>query len=352
LMHPRSTTAYVAALGLLLPLAPASAQSLLERSPNIGSGWVGMPGELYIDFADRLGDPGGAGDAPTTAPTYTVAFNTAGYLFGAVAEPQAWLEHERAFALFARGRLLEQARGRWLDFVYGWSYDIERSELLADLVAARRVGHLRLSLAARGTIFDADDSRAALAAGAVLPLAPGRLPLHLAADLTLPLGRIAEDDAVWSAGIQVGLPETSATASLFASNALGQAGLDIARAASRIRAGLGLTLPVPLGGLLGLYAPREVASETVREAGGAPAPVVLAIEDFAYLPAVIEIQRGATVEWVNRDDVVHTASADDASWDSGAIQPGQRWQATFDAPGRFPYHCGPHPYMRGMVVVR
>jgi plastocyanin len=31
---------------------------------------------------------------------------------------------------------------------------------------------------------------------------------------------------------------------------------------------------------------------------------------------------------------------------------GESWSAKFDKPGRYAYICDPHPYMRGVVVVR
>ena len=45
------------------------------------------------------------------------------------------------------------------------------------------------------------------------------------------------------------------------------------------------------------------------------------------------------------------ATADDGSWDTGMIQPGGRASHTF-ASGGGPYHCAPHPFMKGVVVVR
>ena len=64
------------------------------------------------------------------------------------------------------------------------------------------------------------------------------------------------------------------------------------------------------------------------------------------------VRAGSVVEWVNRDAVVHTVNAEDGTFHSGAIEAGQSWRARFDEPGRYPYYCGPHPYMKGIVVVR
>jgi plastocyanin len=50
--------------------------------------------------------------------------------------------------------------------------------------------------------------------------------------------------------------------------------------------------------------------------------------------------------------VIHTVTAEDGSFDSGPIESGQRWARVFSTPGRFPFHCTPHPFMRGEIVVR
>ena len=31
--------------------------------------------------------------------------------------------------------------------------------------------------------------------------------------------------------------------------------------------------------------------------------------------------------------------------------PGETWQRTFEKAGTYPYSCGPHPEMKGVVVV-
>lgn len=55
--------------------------------------------------------------------------------------------------------------------------------------------------------------------------------------------------------------------------------------------------------------------------------------------------------WTNRDDVAHTVTDVDSRFDSKLISPGQSWQHTFDAAGRYDYYCTIHPWMRGAVTV-
>lgn len=78
----------------------------------------------------------------------------------------------------------------------------------------------------------------------------------------------------------------------------------------------------------------------------------VAIREFAYIGQRIVIQRGTTVVWTNYDPAVHIATSDDAAWSSGAIPAGASWSARFDQPGTYSYHCGPHPYVRAIIVVR
>ncbi|MCM2324554.1 MAG: hypothetical protein NDJ90_14945 [Oligoflexia bacterium] len=64
------------------------------------------------------------------------------------------------------------------------------------------------------------------------------------------------------------------------------------------------------------------------------------------------INEGDRVTWVNDDVTVHTVTASDGGWDSGDLQPGQRYTRSFDDPGAFPYRCKHHPNMTGTLEVQ
>jgi plastocyanin len=90
----------------------------------------------------------------------------------------------------------------------------------------------------------------------------------------------------------------------------------------------------------------------------AGAPTVLAaghgvtISGFAFAPDPITVAVGDTVTWTNQDGVAHTATADDASFDTGHVGAGTTSSAiTFDTAGTFAYHCAIHSSMHGTVVV-
>lgn len=82
--------------------------------------------------------------------------------------------------------------------------------------------------------------------------------------------------------------------------------------------------------------------------------VIVAIRGFAFAPAEVRVRPGTRVVWVNCETSTtepHTTTSDDGVWNSPLLQRGDRFTVTFDAAGSYPYHCMPHPSMRGVVVV-
>ena len=92
---------------------------------------------------------------------------------------------------------------------------------------------------------------------------------------------------------------------------------------------------------------------------GSPSPTPTAagivevdIQGFAFNPSSITIPAGTTVRWTNKDAVGHTVTSDSGgTLDSPLLQNGQSWEFTFTEPGTYTYHCTPHPFMRGTVIV-
>ncbi len=72
--------------------------------------------------------------------------------------------------------------------------------------------------------------------------------------------------------------------------------------------------------------------------------------DFA--PETITVTVGITVTWRNIDISSHTVTEDENAFTSPLINPGGSWSYTFDKPGVYRYHCSPHPWMEGTIVVK
>lgn len=84
---------------------------------------------------------------------------------------------------------------------------------------------------------------------------------------------------------------------------------------------------------------------------GSPANVIQ-IRNFAFVQSSLTVSPGTKVTWVNCDTETHTSTSDTNAWDSGALTPGSSFERTFTASGSFPFHCTPHPSMKGTVVVQ
>ena len=76
------------------------------------------------------------------------------------------------------------------------------------------------------------------------------------------------------------------------------------------------------------------------------------MQDFLFRPTRLEVAAGTTIVWTNGGQVAHTITAEDGSFDSGTIEAGQRGTVTFSRPGTYAFHCTPHPFMRGEIVVK
>lgn len=75
------------------------------------------------------------------------------------------------------------------------------------------------------------------------------------------------------------------------------------------------------------------------------------INSFAFSADTVTVAAGTTVTWTNEQDVEHTATADDDSFDSGNMAAGDTFEHAFNAIGTFTYLCSIHPYMTGTIVV-
>jgi len=77
--------------------------------------------------------------------------------------------------------------------------------------------------------------------------------------------------------------------------------------------------------------------------------VEVAIENFSFNPASVEILTGDTVRWKNADSVTHTVRG--PTFESGELKKGDTYDFLFTDAGTYNYNCSIHPSMKGTVVV-
>ena len=322
-----------------------SCQSVLERPPNLSGGWLGARGTLQFNFVHRFG----VGDAPlrkvTNSPTFLlsyqlplpllIGFNYATSSDVASAFPNEW----EVFGRYARSGVALQA-----------GYNQAAGSLDAELTGARTLGRLRLIAVGRllSNGYHSDTTRYAVGAGATLRL---NRWFALAGDATSLLDKRAGEKVAWGAGLQMAIPYSPHTLSLQVTNTNTATLQGASRGIDRVRGGFEFTIPFTLSRYFG----RKKGGEGAPGGGEAAAPAGATraeIRTMTFGPKRIEITAGTTIVWTNTDPLVHTISADDRSWDSGAIEPGKTWSHTFTQPGEYSFHCTPHPFMKGVVVVR
>ena len=83
----------------------------------------------------------------------------------------------------------------------------------------------------------------------------------------------------------------------------------------------------------------------------APGSGEVAIRDFDYAPAIVQVPVGTTVRWANGGVAPHTVTAKDGSFDSGFLATGESFARQFTTEGTYEYLCTIHPAMLGTVVV-
>jgi plastocyanin len=353
--------------------APTPGQSVLEHSPNVAGAWVGEPGVLEFNFLHRFSVSGAPERKVTNSPTFLVAYTLpwrvlAGfnYATNSVVAPS----YPNEWELFARAVPLRQGSRAPVDAALQAGYNVAAKSADGELTVARRFIGRRVRVMAVGRAFsdgyDSGDGRVAAGGGASIRLSKY---FALAGDVTALANRRPGEKVAWSGGVQIAIPYTPHTLSLHATNATTGTLQGESRGTDQTLYGFEFTIPFHLNRYFGRKAAPKAApqvatpaaADTARGAagraaapGGAPGGLVVpaAMRQLAFTPGRIEVTAGTVVEWRNEDALAHTVTADDGSWDSGPVQPGATWRRTFDRPGAYPFHCTPHPFMKGVVVVR
>lgn len=342
--------------------APAS--SVLDRSPNMVGAWPGERGTVHFNFLHRFTESGPPQHQVSNSPTFVVAAGlplrlTAGFAYATSSsvvpgKPNEW-------ELF--GRLVPFAHAnRVADVSLQLGRNTGAKSTDAELGLARRVGPVRVLAAGRtfGNAFGAGARRSAVGGGVNVRVARY---LAVAGDVSSLVDRRAGERNAWSAGVQLGVPTTPHSLSLQASNVTTATLQGVSRGTARTRYGFEYTVPITLARYLPASRSRRPRATIAAERGptsarsgagaGAGDTVRVRMAQLAFEPARIEVRAGATVVWTNDAPLPHTVTADSTGgFDSGGMATGARWAHTFARPGVYAYHCTPHPFMKGTVVVR
>ncbi len=97
-----------------------------------------------------------------------------------------------------------------------------------------------------------------------------------------------------------------------------------------------------------------VMIEGLSQPAAADAPhAVMDQRNDAFLPHVLAVPVGTTVDFVNSDSHLHNVGSDSRTmpFDLGMYAEGKRKSITFDKPGVVPLRCNVHPKMEAFIVV-
>lgn len=367
--HHRSRAVAGIALALMLP-ATAIAQPLTHRTPNIQGTWVTSPWNLHFQFNHRfrvLGQDADvldlADDAVLeNAPTFNLSLGLWAPLMAGVqyASAPAIVNPDRGNEWFPYLKVAPiREPGGSVSLLAG--YNSQAESLDGELAGQASVGRLELLGAVRGfsDALHRGEAGLALAGGLGVRLTNFLMLTGDFADLVA--GPTA--DAGWSAGLHLAIPFTPHTFSLQVSNAAGttpqEASFGGFNVGDEERLAWGFEFTVPFSGFARwgrIFEGDGGQGSGVGRAGEdfPPEPgrvVEVEIREFRFQPDTLRVTPGTTVRWINRDAVAHTSTAEDEGWSSPLIGPGETYTRRFGSAGTFNYHCSPHPFMRGVIIV-
>ena len=90
-----------------------------------------------------------------------------------------------------------------------------------------------------------------------------------------------------------------------------------------------------------------------------PGAVIEGNENYIPNDPTVLLTFTNNVRWINNDDTAHTVTPDHRHADgysgdfgsSGVLKPGDTYDFLFTEPQEVHYHCQPHPWMTGSIVV-
>jgi plastocyanin len=80
--------------------------------------------------------------------------------------------------------------------------------------------------------------------------------------------------------------------------------------------------------------------------------VHIRIDNFAFIPARLEVSPHTRLIWTNADSAPHTVVSTKHVWTSDTLDTNGHFARTFSKIGTFPYYCSIHPFMRATIIVK
>jgi len=110
-----------------------------------------------------------------------------------------------------------------------------------------------------------------------------------------------------------------------------------------------VVIVIVIVGYFGFKSLYKVPSTTITTA---VATNQVSINNFSFIPNNISVGVGQEVIFTNNDSATHSIVANDNSFTSGDLTPGQVFKKTFSTVGTVSYHCSIHPSMTGQIEVQ
>jgi plastocyanin len=346
------------AVATLVAASALSAQSLLYRSPNLSGSWVPDAGTVQFNFIHRFYVSPAPARAFNNFPTFTFATGVGhdvgiGYRFATKSVPlPAGVSSSNESELFARWRFRGQREGsEGLAAAVTPAWNFRAQSFDAEVAADYTKGPFTLLGAVRELTkaFGGSGARTALAGGAVFRL--NRF-VALTGDFAKTLG--GDTTAAWSAGIHVLIPGSPHSFALEVSNVASNTYQGSSRGINyptiKRLYGFEFTIPLHLRRFGAWFDPSGTAGAALGESG--PAAAEIQVSAMSFPSDTTNIAAGQIVRWINRDPLDHTITFEAEGPPSGPLPTKGSYAVKFDRPGAYAYHCTPHPFMRGVVVVR
>lgn len=326
-------------------------QTPLDRSPNLGGTWVPDRGVVQFNFVHRFYVSPGPIHKVTNFPTFTLALGlpsrlAVGARYGSNSTTVLTPYRPNETELFARWRLWDGGP-RGVTMAVTPAYNVAARSADAEFGIDWTLQRLTLSGAVRGMShpYNIDRARFAFAGGVVGRLNPY---VALAADVASLVD--PSERAAWSGGLLFIIPGSPHMFSLHASNADINTIEGGSRGSSEVRYGFEFTIPLHLKRFSPWF-----RSGGRSEGGGAATTGIAAevrISEFRFRADTVVIAAGQTVRWTNADPVDHSVTFESGVTSSELIPVNGSFWVRLDRPGTYSYHCTPHPFMKGVVVVR